>query len=104
MRAVSRGFAKDGGSAGAVDAGRIAGGALSRGFELAGRARVRHEPGFHLRPRANCSGTHSVGVETFSRGSGCPRLAREMPERDLFYGCGTGGRGEQSWNSALGPE
>ena len=45
---------------------------------------------FDLRAGADCASADSIGVETFSCGSGCARFEWQMPERDLFYGGGDG--------------
>src|SRR5690349_19686436 len=101
MRALPSGFAEDGGFAGAVDAGRTARGAVSRGPVAVRRVVTGDEPDFDLRAGADCAGANSVSAETFPGGSGCPRVAGKVRERDLFYGSGAGGRVESRGNSAV---
>jgi hypothetical protein len=92
VRAVSSGFAKDGGYADAMDAGRIERCAISSRFRVGGRTFAGDEPDFDLWTGADRTGAGAIGVETFSGGGGCTRFEGDLPQRDLFFGeCAGGG-------------
>jgi len=101
VRSVPRWFAKDGGFTDAMVAEFGAGGAISGGFGIVGRAFPRDGAGFDLRTRANCSRANSIGAKTFSRRGGRACFARRVSERNLQECGGARGRSESSGDQAV---
>src|SRR5579859_34480 len=82
-------------------AGSGAGGAVSRGIGIAGRAFACDGAVVDLRAWADCAGADSIGAETFSRGSGRACFARRVSEWNLQECGGAGGRSESGGDSAV---
>lgn len=95
------GFAEDDGFAGAMDARGSARKTVSGGLGVGRGVVPGDEPDLDLRAGADCARAGAVGAETFSGGSGRARIEGKVSKRDLFYGCGEGGRSAARGDSAV---
>src|SRR5580700_8285666 len=101
MRALPGGFTEDDGFTGAMDAWRGRRKAVPGGSSVDRRAVPGNEPDIDLRAGADCAGSGAVGIEIFSRGSERACFEGTVPQRDLFYGGGEGGRSVARGDTAV---
>src|ERR1700676_1796941 len=101
MRSVPRGLAENDRLVGALDAGRGAGNPIPRGPGAARGTFRRDGASFYLGLGANRPRAHSIGPQTFSRGSRCSRFAWKMPQWNLFFAGSSRRGGKSRGDSAL---